>query len=138
MKEIEYINKMVGTPWVRGSDSLDNGGLDCWGLVTHSFAEVDGIELPKPEWRDEGVVGKAGESALSSGIYQESGAEHGVIVATYREGAIFHVGRVLGDYVLHSDGSFIKDGEAVAVPVKKFERMYRLLGFEIKYYKVVI
>lgn len=138
MNEIDYINKMVGTPWVRGSDSLDNGGLDCWGLVTHSFAEVDGVELPKPEWRDECKTDKAGISALASGIYHSCEAENGAIVSAYKDGAIFHVGRVLNGYVLHSDGSIKKDGEAVAVKVRKFERMYRLLGFEIKYYKVVI
>ena len=30
-RDNEYVNRMVGLPWLKGSDDPANGGLDCWG-----------------------------------------------------------------------------------------------------------
>ena len=138
MKPSDYINSVVGKPWVRASDSFDNGGVDCWGLVVDSFDKIDGIKLPTPPWRVEMDLDKSGVAAINTGCYQPSNSVHGAIFAVVdRDGAMLHVGRVLNGYALHADGAVGKNGEIVAVELSVLKRRYRVCGFDMRYYQYI-
>ncbi|MBO9553084.1 C40 family peptidase [Cellulomonas sp.] len=50
--------KYVGTPYVWGGESLDEGGLDCSGLVLRSLADIGVTDVPRVA-RDQQRLGTA-------------------------------------------------------------------------------
>jgi len=50
--------KYVGTPYVWGGESLDEGGLDCSGLVLRSLADIGVTDVPRVA-RDQQKLGTA-------------------------------------------------------------------------------
>lgn len=135
MNEIDYINQVVGTPWLKASDDIANGGLDCWGVVVDSFLNIEGIKLPTPPWRQECETGKAGDAAIESGCYTPCECENGAIFAVYRKGAMVHVGRVLSGLAVHSDGSTKRPSSCKSESVKDMVKCYERFGMEIKYFR---
>lgn len=138
MKPSDYINSVIGKPWVRASDSFDNGGVDCWGFVVDSFLKIDGIKLPTPPWRDEMDLDKSGAAAIRGGDYEPCEACHGAIfVVVDRDGAMLHVGRILNGYAAHADGAVGRNGEVVAIELSMLKRRYRVCGFDMRYYRYI-
>ncbi len=100
---IEFIEKAIGAPWVNRADS--NGEYDCWGLITASFLEVDGVELPAVDGykSKECTIGKAAIKMLRTGSFKKAQASDGAIMTvTNNKGLITHVGRCMHGRVLHS------------------------------------
>jgi cell wall-associated NlpC family hydrolase len=42
-------NKYLGIPWLHRARSIEQGGLDCYGLVRHFYRNEYGIDIPKWE-----------------------------------------------------------------------------------------
>lgn len=122
----EYINKMVGVPWVLGGNCpIDDNGLDCWGTVTHSFKELDNIDLPNIENRQPKHMDETGGIQLDSGKYTKlSLPENGCIFLCYKNNALVHVGRVLANKAYHCNGNIGIDGSVVVWPLKKLLCVY--------------
>ena len=120
-RENEYVNRMVGLPWVGGSYDIANGGLDCRGAVAHSFKCIDGIDLPVPlELADYEEV----PAALPRSIF-----------ACYNEaGDIIHIGRILAGRAYHATGTAEAPGSVCTWPIGVLKRYYSSLGCTIKYY----
>ena len=132
MTEIDYINTYIGTPWVKGSDDINNGGLDCWGVVVHSFKEIEGIDLPPIESRSTCDLDGLSKKHIDGDLYQEiDDAEDGCIFCCYKDGYMVHIGRILAGKAVHANGD-IGYGSMCAWDVKLLKRIYK----ELKFYKV--
>ena len=109
----DFINRTVGLPWLRGSDDIANGGLDCWGAVHYSFLCVDGKVLPPPPWRASCRIAAAAKAALQTGLYLRIELPvDGCIFGCYDEaGNMAHCGRVLMGQAYHANGSLSQPGQ---------------------------
>lgn len=129
----DYINSVVGKPWVNRAEGPDS--FDCFGLVLDSFRRLDGIELPViPGYLDfSSTVAEAVKeqkikdcwSKVSSAVFA-----HGTVVVCYHSGKPVHVGRCLCGGVVHSLGN--RKGEGIV----RFQShaMIRRLFQEVEYY----
>ena len=132
MTKIEYINTFVGTPWLKGSDDISNGGLDCWGVVVHSFKEIDGIDLPPIESRATCDLDGLSKKHIDGNLYEEiDEPQEGCIFCCYKNGVMIHIGRILEGHAVHANGD-IGYGSMCAWPIKVLQRIYK----ELRYYKV--
>jgi cell wall-associated NlpC family hydrolase len=136
MNKAEFINSVVGKPWVRASDSLDNGGVDCWGLVRLSFESIDEINLPEPPWRMDMDIARSAKQVIDDGGYVKCREKEGAIwLVTTHDGAAVHIGRILNGYAVHADGSTERAGHIVAADREYTFRRYRIFGLEIEFYE---
>ncbi|GIG22622.1 hypothetical protein Cch01nite_33460 [Cellulomonas chitinilytica] len=55
---LDAAEKYIGTPYVWGGESLDEGGLDCSGLVLRSLADIGVTDVPRVA-RDQQRLGTA-------------------------------------------------------------------------------
>lgn len=125
---LDYINSIVGTPWVQNV-------TDCYWVIEDSYRKLDGIELPCPPWRQECEVDKAGAEALKTGAWKPCRSQEGAVFAVYnKSGAMCHVGRILAGLAVHSDGTVSRDGQCRSESIKDMERRYRRYGMTVKYY----
>lgn len=130
--QIEYINTYIGTPWLKGSDEIDNGGLDCWGVVVHSFKEIEGIDLPPVTSRELCDLDGSAKNDIDGDFYQEiSKPEDGCIFCCYKDGVMVHIGRILAGKAVHANGD-AGYGSMCAWSIPVLQRVYK----ELKYYKV--
>ena len=53
---VEIASRYIGTPYVWGGESLEEGGFDCSGLMQHVYAQL-GVDLPRVS-RDQARVGE--------------------------------------------------------------------------------
>lgn len=124
----EYINSVVGTPWVEGK-------TDCYWLVEDSYLHLDGIELPQPPWRTVDGAADSGREMLASGQWKPCRVQEGAVFAIYNsDGALKHVGRILAGLAVHSDGTLQRAGQCRAERISDMEKLYRRLGYTVKYY----
>lgn len=136
MTNIDWINAVVGKPWVDRADGPDK--FDCWGLVVDSYRRIDGIELPD-------VTGyAAGEpiEAIGAPVRDSLGwpevpnATDGAVFCVYlSNGDMVHVGRVLnihkaGLHAIHAAGKDGK-GQVAAEPMRQLTERY---GSRLKFY----
>ena len=100
MTETEFINSIVGTPWVERGDGVN--GLDCWGLVVRYYRDVLGIELENDYpfnlasgYIDQILTGKWVPCAKRSGV---------AFMGFDRNNEPLHVGVVVngGSHILHA------------------------------------
>jgi len=126
MTVTDYINSVVGLPWVAGSDD-PSIGLDCWGLVVDSFRRIDGIELPPLNAYDALDIAAGFAEGMAAGKWQPCGALDGAVVACFdAEDRLDHVGRLLCGKMLHSQGKRTQPGEVTLWPIGVARKFYRL------------
>lgn len=134
-RDNEYVNRMVGLPWLKGSDDPVNGGLDCWGAVVHSYRCIDGIELPTPMNREQCQFSESLEGSLPD--YEElPNALPGAIFACYdQDDNMIHIGRILAGRAYHAVGSEDNPQSVCTWPIDVLKRYYSQMGCSIKYYR---
>lgn len=135
METIEqHVERMLGTPWVQGSDDIENGGLDCFGGCTYAYKCTTGEHLPTPPWRRECQTDKALKSSLSNGDYFEvySPKNLDLFVCFDYEGVATHCGLWVNNYAYHITGSVDKAGAACLWEIPLIQRVYG----SVKYYRV--
>lgn len=134
MNATEWINSVVGKPWVDRTDGPDS--FDCWGLVIDSFRRIDGIELPEvPGYSSVQPIEEIGAPAAASWIELTSPVDSCVFCVYLNNGSMVHVGRVLtirkaGVYAVHAAGGNGK-GQVVCEPIKSITDRY---DWRLKYY----
>ena len=112
MTEKEFIELMVGKPWVNRADSFDE--CDCYGLVKLYFKHVVGYELPVIEGYKEGFrFDNLWRKGINKGWRQVGRWQSGALVTFYdNKGNPAHVGICVGNQqVLHSPGTDDKPGK---------------------------
>ncbi len=129
MNAEEYINSVVGKPWVNRSEGPDD--FDCWGIVIDSFRKIDGIELPQiGGYVDhECDTGEAAQEALDTNNYAKCQPTNGAIMTAFFNGKLVHVGRCLAGGVLHAS-------EGLGVRFDKY-RVINAVNQQVEYYKYV-
>ena len=125
----DYINSIVGTPWVEGV-------TDCYWVVEDSYRVLDGIVLPTPPWRAVDGIAASANEMLRSGAWLPSKPVEGAIIAVYdKDGVMCHVGRILAGLAVHSDGTRKNAGQCRAEPLADMQKRYARLGYRLEYYK---
>lgn len=136
MKPDEYVNSVVGKPWVKGSDDPEQG-LDCWGLILDSFRKIEGRELPPVFQREKCDLSRSAALALHRGDFvrcdEKEGAIWGLIDSN---GYLAHVGRIICGRAVHAAGNELGAGSVVAWPLAHTFQHYRSRGFQIEFYEV--
>lgn len=128
-KVIDYINSVVGTPWVEGV-------TDCYWLVEDSYRVLDGVTLPTPPWRTCDSVDDSAREILAAGGWVECEEQEGAVFAVYdKSGCMCHVGRILAGLAVHSDGTRQSAGQCRAEPLKAMQARYGRLGYTLRYYR---
>ena len=133
----EYVNRMVGTPWVKGADDPErDGGLDCWGAVHDSYKCIDEIILPTPSNREECDFSK---SMDISGLFEPiDGAMEGAVFGCYNsDGVMIHIGRILAGRAYHSVGTEENPRNVCTWSLHQLERHYQRLSCTVEYYLYV-
>lgn len=139
MNCIEWINAVVGKPWIDRADGPDS--FDCWGLVLDSFRRIDGVELHNVIGYEEGSpIEVAGIPEQASGRWQKLDKyEDGAVFCCYSvSNVLVHVGRVFlligsGYHAVHARGSEGK-GQVAVDDIRALQRLY---SSRIEYYKRV-
>lgn len=135
MNKIDFINSVVGLPWVEGSSDPAKG-LDCFGLVEYSYAAVDRIILPRLAGRARIEVGAGFQAALGTGAYEPCEEKEGAIWGLLDSASdLVHVGRILEGKALHSCGQEFGGGGVVAWPFKIAKRLYSR-NYKFVFYEV--
>lgn len=124
MEKSEFIERMIGVPWVNRACSLTE--CDCWGLIVLYYRHVMNIEIPVI---DDYVNNSGFVECFSIGIKRWeriNSPSDGAMVAAYYGSKPIHVGIFLDGNVLHSRG----ESDAVRMDrLITFERVYTKLEF---------
>lgn len=128
-----HINRMIGLPWVKGSDDPANGGVDCWGAVVYSYKCIDCVTLPSVIERDKCDLNESAKSALDDYV-ELDGAQEGAIFCCYDSNDMMvHIGRVLAGKAYHAVGNPDKPESVQLWEVATLERVYSMGGGYVKY-----
>ena len=124
MTQTEFINKMIGKPWVDRASSFEE--CDCWGLVLLYYKEVLNIDLPVVK----GFTEK--EDFLlcyESGVQQwqevKTPITQGLAFTSYKGDTPTHVGVCIGNgMALHCRGSVNQAGSVEVHSLRAIESIY--------------
>jgi hypothetical protein len=126
----EFVNKVVGVPWVnRGCDFI---GMDCWAVVVLFFDHVHGINIPiVPGYADGTTPIADGFFAQAESGYwlKELAPSDGVVFAAFRGEIPAHVGVITGGRCLHCLGSDDKPGSVGYHSIQTLEKIYSRLEY---------
>ena len=111
MTPADYVNSVVGKPWVNRAEGPD--AFDCFGLVLDSFRKLDKIELPLvPGYADFTVeVADAVEYQKTISQWEKVYPKDGAVMVCYQLRKPIHVGRCLVGGVVHALGNARGEGE---------------------------
>jgi hypothetical protein len=138
MNQIEWVNDVVGKPWVDRAEGPDS--FDCWGLVVDSYRRIESAEItPVDGYQSSELIEKLGNTERDSGRWSESGHyKQGEVFCVYNAaGSMIHVGRIIrvhraGFYGVHA--GIRESGQVKANSMASLERKH---GNKIKYYRRV-
>ena len=130
MHQQEFIDKVIGNPWVDRTSSFES--CDCWGMVLLYYKHVIGIELPTIAGYDKGECDTA--QGWQSGIHQwqqlDKPVGHGLLFTCYKDGKPSHVGITIGPLkVLHSRGSVGHPGKVEIHSIRAIESIYGKMSY---------
>jgi cell wall-associated NlpC family hydrolase len=130
MTSNEFVNKMIGVPWVNRGAELT--GADCWGIVVLFFKHVHGISIPiVPGYAD-------GTTPIADGFFKQaesgywlsqSAPSDGVVFAAFHGEIPAHVGVITGGRCLHSPGSDDNPGAVGYHSIQTLGKIYSRLEF---------
>ena len=132
MTKNEFINKVIGLPWINRAASFD--AVDCWGLVILYYKHVLNIELPVVDgYQLNDNISKCRQRESNKTHWEEvESADNNTLVFTCYDtiGRPAHVGLYIGGgMVLHAHGNEELGGSVKAHKIKVIERMYGKMTF---------
>lgn len=128
MTESDFIDLIVGKPWVNRADSFD--ACDCYGLVKLYFEHVVGYQLPVIQGYKEGFrFDNLWRKGIDRGWRQVGRWQSGALVTFYdHNNDPVHVGVCVGNQqVLHAQGDENENG---AVAVNKLAALMKVGQFK--------
>ena len=130
MTESEFIDRMIGVPWVNRGDTFD--AVDCYGLIKLWRSEVVGRPLAE-------VNGyKRGDDF--EGLWRKYIDQHWREVNNYKRGAMVtfydyadtpvHIGLCIGQsMVLHARGDDARGGKVEIHSIYTLQRLYKRVTY---------
>lgn len=130
MNDIDFINEMVGKPWVNRADTLEQ--VDCYGLVSLYYRLVLGVELPVIEGYKQGFrFDSLWRKEIRKTWRQVGRWERGAMVTFYdNKMNPAHVGICIGNQqVLHARGSEKGGGKVEVHAISVLSKLYKTTTF---------
>ena len=130
MNSNDFVNKVVGMPWVNRAAGPDS--WDCWGLIVGYFKQVHDIDIPiVPGYADGSTPIADGffEQAESGYWLKEPNPGDGLVFAAFRGEIPAHVGVITGGRCLHSLGSDDKPGSVGYHSIQTLDKIYSRLEY---------
>lgn len=111
MNQSDFINKILGKPWVNRAVSFDS--LDCYGVVIMYYRHVLGIELPTVTGFKEGdPIADCWENNINMWEQVDKPSTNGLLFTCYKGERPMHVGIVISPtHVLHCRGNTGNSGK---------------------------
>ena len=130
MTPADYVNSVVGKPWVRFGNGPD--AFDCWGLTVDSFATVDGLDIKRVKGYQDGYACATplAEAEIGSGRWKPSQPMDGAVMVVSEKGKPINFGRCIMGGVLHAYGKPGQPGQVRWQTYQAIRRQFR----EITYY----
>lgn len=115
MNQKEFIQKMIGKPWVNRASNFD--ACDCYGLIQLYYQHVLNIDLPTVAGYDDATCST--EQGWEANIHDweevATPSENGLLFTSYKDEKPAHVGLVISPtHILHSRG-FVDDPGKVEI-----------------------
>lgn len=125
MNQTEFINRILGKPWLNRATSFD--AVDCWGLVLLYYKHVLSIELPTIIGYSKGDCDTAQgwQSDIHHWQQVNKPITDGLVFTCYKDGAPTHVGITISSTkVLHSRGFPGNPGKVEIHSIRAIETIY--------------
>lgn len=113
---LKFCEQWQGKPYLQGSSSLDDGGIDCFGII-YEWAQYKGIAVPQPV--DRLNIGYAGMEYLRH--LTPCDKRDAEIFACYKGGNMVHCGIISSNKCLHAVGK----GDRGSVHIWPLSRLIR-------------
>lgn len=131
MNEQDYIERMVGKPYLQGSDCITQGGIDCWGIIKDYFSRVRGVQLDDPAERIN--IEEGGLQGLDQ--FEDCASVDADVFTCWKNDVMTHCGIITSEGVaLHAVGEG-DNGQVMLWPLRKLIRAYGLSGGRVEYHK---
>ncbi len=125
MNQQEFINKVIGLPWVNRASSFDE--VDCWGLVTLYYKHVLGIDLPIITGYAKGEcdTSHGWQSGINQWQQMDRPSVNGLLFTCYKGDEPSHVGITISAIkVLHARGFVGCAGKVEIHSIRAIESIY--------------
>tara|TARA_R100000951_G_scaffold2179_1_gene3697 strand:+ start:97 stop:516 length:420 start_codon:yes stop_codon:yes gene_type:complete len=124
MHQNEFIEKIIGKPWVNRASSFD--GADCWGVVVLYYKHVLNIDIPTVQGF---IENDQFEKCYSENLHLweevKSAVVAGLVFTCYKGKSPSHVGVCIGGgKVLHSRGTEDNHGKVEIHSIRAIEAVY--------------
>lgn len=132
MTKDEFINKIVGAPWVNRKSDFD--GCDCFGLVKLYYYHVLGFKISEVKgYKQNEPFTNVFESNIELQWTEIDNYEDGAMAVFYMHGEPKHVALCVGDNkYLHSQGDINRPAKAELVKTRALKRLYN----DVTYHKL--
>lgn len=118
MTEAEYVESVLGVPWVFAGCDYD--GMDCGGLVRHSCMVLDNINLPPFEPCNDVHAAFTNAPWLTPCEWKN----RAVFTVSDDKGNMYHVGRILAGMAVHAHGKKESAGQVRAQTKAQLSRVF--------------
>jgi len=132
MTKDEFINKVIGIPWVNRQSNFD--GCDCFGIVKLYYKHVMGWDISEVKGYEQN---EPFTDVLESNIEMQwseiDNYEDGAMAVFYVHGEPKHIALCIGGAkFLHSHGHINNAGKVELVKMRALKRLYN----EVTYHKL--
>lgn len=125
MHKNEFVEKMIGVPWVNRAHSFE--AVDCYGLVLMYYKHVVGDEINIPDGYEAGDY-KNGcyiNWTLASGFKETKARGEGNIIGMFKGERLAHVGVMIDAVnVLHCRGDLEKAGHVECHSLRSLSKFF--------------
>ena len=130
MQQLEFINLMIGKPWVNRADTVDE--VDCYGLVKLYKSMVDGIKLPQATGYKEGFAFTSIWRRETKRVWWQVGKWTDGAMVTFYDNSMqaVHIGICVGNQqVLHARGNATDGGKVEIHSIIVLSKAYKAVSF---------
>lgn len=125
-----FIGNVIGKPWAKYACGPNE--YDCWGLVEAYYKQVRSIDVSVSGFHEKSIdidEGYFSEVAANRWVQVEYPNSEDIVFMAFKNDMPCHVGIVIGDKCLHSNGNDKKPGQVMLTKLHVMRRLYKDMSF---------